>query len=291
MIRHVGIAGILALLLSSLAMAAGSSLRLPGVTIGRHLETSAMVVLGDAAPEKGVEITIRSSDPKKLLVSKTPEDAGAASITVLARQGARMSPEFWLQGQESSGSIAYSAEAPGYDSATGTVTLFPSAIAIVGPFRAASVRYHLRGAANESHALLRAAGLGLAVRRRAGTRRRRFVQNRNREFESRRRQGRGSTDCLARRHQSCGRALPAFSRGRYQTRSQTTCRLLDPARFRGCHRDRQEAGNLYLDGTVCRPESGSQRRARSRTGCARRRAESHPDQCGSQPAVALRIGD
>jgi hypothetical protein len=136
MIRQIGLASILTMLVGSAMAANEASLGLPKVTVGKRLETSAMVKLGEAAPEQGVQITLRSSNPTRLLISKAPEEAGAASITLRAREGARLSPEFWLQGLDSSGEVTYEAEAQGYAKASGIVTLSASGIAIVGPFKA-----------------------------------------------------------------------------------------------------------------------------------------------------------
>lgn len=105
-------------------------------TVGGHLQDRAVVTLGEPAPDEGVSITLRSSDPGKLLLSTAPEKAGAESIVVRARQGYGESPEFWLQALESSGTVTYTAEAPGYTKGSGTVTLTPSSIVIVGPLKA-----------------------------------------------------------------------------------------------------------------------------------------------------------
>jgi hypothetical protein len=98
------------------------------VTVGQHLEIVANVALEDASPSGGLKLTLTSSDPKLLLFSHTPEAAGAPELELTVREGHRNSPEFYIQGHGRSGSVQYTARAPGFDSATGTVTLAPSGI-------------------------------------------------------------------------------------------------------------------------------------------------------------------
>ena len=115
---------------------ASPALKALDASVGRNLEAPATVALGDPAQEDDFEVTIRSSDPARLRVSKAADKAGSESIVVTVRQGFRVTPQFWLQGLDSSGTATYTAEAKGYTAASGTVTLTPSGIAIVGPFRA-----------------------------------------------------------------------------------------------------------------------------------------------------------
>ncbi len=107
----------------------------PNVSLGNHLEVPVKLSLGEGAPDDGLEITVRSADPAHLLIARGPNQAGAASVVIQARQGFRESPEFWLQALDSSGTVAYTAEAAGFTKATGTVTLAPSAVMIIGPLR------------------------------------------------------------------------------------------------------------------------------------------------------------
>lgn len=123
-------------LLTPSILAGNPSLGVQSGVIGRNLETSANVTLSDPAPNQGVSITVRSTDPAKLLLSTVPDRAGIESIEVHVRQGYRESPEFWLQASSDAGKVDYTVQASGYDSATGTVTFAPSAIVIIGPFKA-----------------------------------------------------------------------------------------------------------------------------------------------------------
>lgn len=115
---------------------ADSNLTAPNASVGYHLETLVKINLGEGAPEDGLNITVRSADPKRLLISKTADQPGAASIVVQARQGFRESPEVWLQAMDSSGTVEYTAEAAGYTKSAGTITLTPSGVIILGPLKA-----------------------------------------------------------------------------------------------------------------------------------------------------------
>jgi len=118
----------------SLLAARAKDLTPANVTVGAHLETTATVTLSEAAPPEGVLVTITSSDPKRLLFSSRPEEAGSAAIAMVAHGGMRATPEFYVQGLADHGSVAYSATAPGFKTAQATVTLTQSAIWIGGPY-------------------------------------------------------------------------------------------------------------------------------------------------------------
>ena len=99
------------------------------VMIGQNLQISGVVGLGQAPPEEGVDVTLTSEDPDRLLLSPNAKDAGAPSIKV------RIPPDspnarFYLQGLAASGTATYTASAPGYRARTGTVVLAPSGVVI-----------------------------------------------------------------------------------------------------------------------------------------------------------------
>jgi len=108
----------------------------PDGTIGQSLEGFTNVRLSKPAPAGGLDVTITSQDPKRLLLSFLPNTAGSKSITLKVKAQYIATPDFYLQGFADSGSVTYTASAPGYTSATGTITLAPSAILIAGPFEA-----------------------------------------------------------------------------------------------------------------------------------------------------------
>jgi len=122
-----------------------ASLSAPSAVVGNKLETFASVVLSEAAPEAGLDVTLRSDDPSKLLISGSPDHAGAAVLVLHMRKGARESPEFWLQGLSNAGNIGYSANAPGFKTGMGSVSLKPSAIVVVGPLKAPRFPTTIRG--------------------------------------------------------------------------------------------------------------------------------------------------
>jgi hypothetical protein len=115
------------------------------VSVGKNLQTSAVINLSEQAPETGVEITLTSEDPKRLLLSTTPEAAGSASLRLSVKPHFRASPEFWVQALSDSGSVHYTASAPGFSGGKGIVTLSPSGIVIMGPFRGPSFPTTVRG--------------------------------------------------------------------------------------------------------------------------------------------------
>jgi hypothetical protein len=102
--------------------------------------------LAEAAPQDGVRITLTSDDPKRLLLSDAADKAGSASITLTVRSHYFESPDFWVQGLADHGAATYTATAAGIGNAKGSVTLAPSAIVIVGPFRLPSFPTTPRGA-------------------------------------------------------------------------------------------------------------------------------------------------
>ncbi len=112
-----------------------SALVPPNATVGSNLEAPAKIKLDEPAPDEGLMITLRSANPDLLRISTTAEKLGTASLVIRARPGNSESQEFWLQALGSSGTVTYTAEAPGRGSGTGTVTLAPSGILITGPYR------------------------------------------------------------------------------------------------------------------------------------------------------------
>lgn len=102
-------------------------------TVGAYLETTATVIVDEAAPSGGLQITLTSNNPSQLLLSATPNAPGTTSITVMVPESFRRSPEFYVQGLANSGVVTYTASAPGLTSSEAKVTLLPSSIVIGGP--------------------------------------------------------------------------------------------------------------------------------------------------------------
>ena len=96
------------------------------LTVGKDLEGQGTVGLGVPAPAGGVQMTITSSDPAKLLFSVNQKDAGAATVNLTAQAGSQYVGTFYAHGLSDSGSVPFTVSAPGYRARTGTVTLAPS---------------------------------------------------------------------------------------------------------------------------------------------------------------------
>jgi hypothetical protein len=104
-------------------------------TIGNNLETQAVIAFaGGAQPNLVITVTSNSSN---VLLSATAGGLGSPSIQLTMCQvcgGAQTTPNFYIQAFASSGTATYTASAPGFGSATGTVTFAPSGILISGRF-------------------------------------------------------------------------------------------------------------------------------------------------------------
>lgn len=116
-----------------------AEVRAPGIlplpnptTIGNRLQRQITVSLGAVAPPGGLPVTVTSNSPD-LMVAEAATDVGSNFIIVNVPAG-QFGFIVYLQGFNSSGSPTYTVSAPGYTSATGTVNLAPSGIAIRGPF-------------------------------------------------------------------------------------------------------------------------------------------------------------
>ena len=111
-----------------------------GITIGRNLETYASLKLSEPAPAEGVLVTLSSDDPARLLFSHAPDEKGAPSITFKVNSQYVNSPDFLIQAFDDSGVATYTAHAPGFGSAKGSVALSPSGLLIVGPFHSSEFK-------------------------------------------------------------------------------------------------------------------------------------------------------
>jgi hypothetical protein len=119
------------------------------VTVGYKLQTTGQVTLQGVAPS-ALTVTLVSNDPSKVLLSKTPNGAGTASITLNVPAGFSATPDFYIQGMASSGMATYTASAPGFGSANGAVTLTPSGFVLSGPFGLGANFFTTSGSANSN---------------------------------------------------------------------------------------------------------------------------------------------
>jgi hypothetical protein len=131
--------------LSAVTVWGEGHLVVPDSSVGKNLQAAVSVALSEPASQE-VEMTIRSSDPAKLLISRNPMEAGTESLVIRVREKFRASPEFWLQAVTNEGSATYTVTTTqGYGVGTGTVTLMPSAIVVVGPLKAPTLRTTVGG--------------------------------------------------------------------------------------------------------------------------------------------------
>ncbi|HEX7795014.1 MAG TPA: hypothetical protein VF456_11715, partial [Vicinamibacterales bacterium] len=98
-----------------------------GPTIGKDLQVSSGATLGAPAPAGNVLVTITSLDPSKVLLSTSTTAAGVASLPpLLVGAGTTSIPTFFIQALTSTGTAQIQLSAPGYTTATGTITFQPS---------------------------------------------------------------------------------------------------------------------------------------------------------------------
>jgi hypothetical protein len=113
---------------------ASSTLVVPSVTVGRNLQVPATIRMTSPAPGGGISVTVASSSADKVLFSPTADGAGAESITLAIAGGRTSTAEFYVQALGNSGSVTYTATAPGLGVMSGTVSLAPSGFVLYGPF-------------------------------------------------------------------------------------------------------------------------------------------------------------
>jgi hypothetical protein len=103
-----------------------------GIMIGKDLQAGAAVGLGQAAPPEGVELTLTSGDPSKLLIASSASEKGSGSL-VMKVPGGSFGASVFLQALDNSGKVTYTASAPGYQTRSAEVLLEESGFVIAGP--------------------------------------------------------------------------------------------------------------------------------------------------------------
>jgi hypothetical protein len=116
----------------------------PNGTVGRNLQTFGFVRLPEVS-DAGVQLTLTSDDPSRLLLSTAPDKAGSPVISIAVPAHHKQSADFYLQGLADSGTVTYTVSAGSIGTAKGTVTLAPSAILILGPAKSSRYRTTPRG--------------------------------------------------------------------------------------------------------------------------------------------------
>ncbi len=102
------------------------------VSVGHDLQLHGTVSLGEPAPAHGAVVTLASGDPAKLLISHSADAPGKDFISVAIPPGG-VNASFYLQALSDSGSVTYTATAPGFRSRAAIVTLTPSGVVLGGP--------------------------------------------------------------------------------------------------------------------------------------------------------------
>jgi hypothetical protein len=127
-----------------------AAVSLPGMAIdgemllGKDLQNAATLLLGEVSPHGGLEVTLTSSDPSKLVLATRPDEAGCGSIKVTVPEG-QFTAAYFLQALGDSGIVTYEAQATGYRNRVARVGLAPSGVIVAyapygPPDRAAVVR-------------------------------------------------------------------------------------------------------------------------------------------------------
>ncbi len=101
-------------------------------TIGQNLQAACSVSIGQSA-QSNITVTLSSNNAAQLLLSPTATAGGIQTIMVTIPAGG-ISATYYAQGLASSGTVTYTAAVSGFTGQTGTVTLAPSGVVIVGPF-------------------------------------------------------------------------------------------------------------------------------------------------------------
>jgi hypothetical protein len=110
----------------------GAGLVVSNVTVGQNLQAPTQILL-NSPPAANLTVTVTSTDPTRVLLSTTPTGIGASSISLTVEAGRTISPEFYVYGLSSTGTVPYNATAPGYSSGSANVTLARSGFVIAGP--------------------------------------------------------------------------------------------------------------------------------------------------------------
>jgi hypothetical protein len=116
-----------------LVQGAGNIIVADGLTIGQFLQSDiSSLILPTAAPAGGLHVTLTSNSPL-LKLSTTAAGAGSATIGIDLAAGAT-GATYYIQSLGSSGTVGYTATAPGYGPGTAnSIALVPSGIVILGP--------------------------------------------------------------------------------------------------------------------------------------------------------------
>src|SRR4051794_3120000 len=122
--------------LTAAAATVAATVDYPGIgltgdlTIGKDLQTQGIVLLGEPPPAGGLDIELKSSDPKKLLLSTNFDKVGSGSLTVHVPEG-QLRASYFIQSLSDSGTVNYTATAKGFRQRAAPVYLAPSGFMVV----------------------------------------------------------------------------------------------------------------------------------------------------------------
>jgi uncharacterized repeat protein (TIGR01451 family) len=108
------------------ATVADPAITIGNPSVGKDLQVFTSGSLGAPAPAGNLQVTIRSLDSSKLLLSTIPTAAGSGSITLTVLAGSSSIPGFYVQALAGTGTVDFETTAPGYAPDVSTVTLNPS---------------------------------------------------------------------------------------------------------------------------------------------------------------------
>jgi hypothetical protein len=97
--------------------------------LGKDLQVGATLLLGEAAPPSGIEVTLASADPSKLVLALQPDAPGSASIKIAVPAG-QVTAAYFIHALGDSGIVTYEAKAPGYRSRVARVGLAKSGVIV-----------------------------------------------------------------------------------------------------------------------------------------------------------------
>jgi hypothetical protein len=100
------------------------------INLGKNLQVGGMILLGEPAPPGGIDVTVTSKEPAKLLLSKDTDKVGSESIVVHIPAGESRGT-YHMQGMADSGTVIHTATAKGYRTREAPIALAPSGIMVV----------------------------------------------------------------------------------------------------------------------------------------------------------------
>ena len=112
--------------------------------VGRNLQTFASVKLSEQAPDGGLEVTLKSDDPNRLLFAAAPDKPGTPSITLKINAHFVQTPDFCVYGLADKGIATYTASVAGFERVKRRITLARSAILISDPLSRPRLKRHPR---------------------------------------------------------------------------------------------------------------------------------------------------